>query len=134
MTRKEAKKILPIITAFAEGKIIQVKDSDCGWRDSADDIVSGYLIMKPADYRIKPEPTYRLFRNGSECWEEMQKHQPFGWVKSINKADPEVFIYCECITKIDGVLTSMDEVPFSYDSMYKNYTFADGTPFGMKEE
>ena len=82
MTRKEAKKILPIITAFAEGKIIQVKDSDCGWRDSADDIVSGYLIMKPADYRIKPEPTYRPFKDVAECWEEMQKHEPFGWLKS----------------------------------------------------
>lgn len=54
MNREEAKNILPIVTAFSEGKTIQVRDSDCGWRDVTDVIVSGYLIMKPANFRIKP--------------------------------------------------------------------------------
>lgn len=30
------------------------------------------------EYRIKPEPKYRPFKDAKECWQEMQKHQPFG--------------------------------------------------------
>lgn len=134
MTREEAKIFLPFVTALAEGRQIQTLDVNSGDWEDIDEITVDYFLSHHLDYRIKPEPTYRPFKDGAECWKEMQKHQPFGWVKSINNIDPEVFIYCEVITKIDGVLTSMDEVPFSYGNMYKNYTFADGTPFGVKEE
>lgn len=27
------------------------------------------------------EPSYRPFKNQEECWNEMLKHEPFGWVK-----------------------------------------------------
>lgn len=129
MTREDAKQLLPIIQAFAEGKCVETKTGS-GWVNMENMSFSG----KPKAYRIKPEPKYRPFANAEECWKEMQKHQPFGWVKTIHDEDPEVFIHCEVITKIDGVLTSIDEVPFSYDNMYRTYTFADGTPFGILEE
>lgn len=64
----------------------------------------------------------------------MLKHQPFGWVKSIDNKDSEVFIHCTAITKEDGILTGIDEIPFPYYDMFNNYTFADGTPFGIKLE
>lgn len=139
MTRKELEIILPFMNALAEGKIIQRNDPENGTDDWWDMEVVDFTDLEsiaenPSSYRIKRAPTYRPFKNAEECWNETQKHQPFGWAKSINNTDPEVFIYCEAITKIDGILTSMDEVPFSYDNMYRNYTFADGTPFGMKEE
>lgn len=129
MTREDAKQLLPIIQAFAEGKCVETKTGS-GWVNMENMSFAG----KPKAYRIKPEPKYRPFANAEECWKEMQKHQPFGWVKTIHDEDPEVFIHCEVITKIDGVLTSIDEVPFSYDNMYRTYTFADGTPFGILEE
>lgn len=44
-----------------------------------------------------------------------------------------MFVHCGAITKVDGVLTSIDEIPFSYDDMYSTYKFIDGTPFGIKE-
>lgn len=135
MTREEAKRLLPFVTALAEGRQFQILDVNNGdWTNIIDEITADFFLSHYFNIRIKPEPTYRPFKNADECWKEMQKHQPFGWVKSINNIDPEVFIYCEAITKIDGILTSMDEVPFSYDNMYRNYTFADGTPFGVKEE
>ena len=135
MTREELKNIFPIVTAFLEGKTIQNYDREQGtWKNVGELLSISDLTVWPSDYRIKPESAYRPFKDVEECWNEMQKHQPFGWAKSINNTDPEVFIYCEAITKIDGILTSMDEVPFSYDNMYRNYTFADGTPFGKKEE
>lgn len=127
MNRQEAKKLLPIIQAYAEGKTIQIKAIDGIWYDDED------MLESPPNYRIKPEPKYRPFANAKECWKEMQKHQPFGWVKRINDNESEVFIHCGAITKVDGILTSIDEVPFPYDDMYSAYKFADGTPFGIKE-
>lgn len=137
MTREEAKQLLPIIQAFAEGEIIECRTKpgtiSAGIPNEWTEIKE-IGFWNGIEYRIKPEPKYRPFANAEECWKEMQKHQPFGWVKTIHDEDPEVFIHCEVITKIDGVLTSIDEVPFSYDNMYRTYTFADGTPFGILEE
>lgn len=129
MTREEAKKLMPVIQAFADGKDVETKTGS-GWMIVENMSFAG----EPDGYRIKLESKYRPFKSVKECWEEMQNHLPFGWVKTIHDEDPEVFIHCEVITKIDGVLTSIDEVPFSYDNMYRTYTFADGTPFGILEE
>ena len=108
-----------------------ITEEDDSWYTLEEEDIQ-YLNFKECDLRIKPR--YRPFKSVKECWEEMQNHLPFGWVKTIHDEDPEVFIHCEVITKIDGVLTSIDEVPFSYDNMYRTYTFADGTPFGILEE
>ena len=83
MTREEIKELLPIIQAFAEGKQIEVKRKN-EWFGIGDDI---YFSESPSDYRIKPEPKYRPFKNQEECWNEMLKHQPFGWLKSIRKQE-----------------------------------------------
>lgn len=72
------------------------------------------------EYRIKPEPKYRPFKNAEECWAEMQKHQPFGWTKLIGA------IEYSFITDVDDNT--------NYSGAIKEYTFADGTPFGIKEE
>ena len=132
MTREEAKQLLPIIQAFAEGKAIEsrcIKGDKSLWYDDEDPSFDNDL-----EYRLKPDPKYRPFANAEECWNEMQKHQPFGWIKSIDNKDSEVFIHCTAITKKDGILTGIDEIPFPYCGMFNNYTFADGTPFGIKEE
>lgn len=55
MNRKQAKKLWPIIKAFAEGKVIQVIDTtdQCGlWEDAVDD-----LKINPdfEEYRIKSD-------------------------------------------------------------------------------
>ena len=76
MTREEAKKLLPIIQAFAEGKTIQYETRD-GWIDLDALYPHSDTLSK---YRIKPEPKYRPFKSQEECWNEMLKHQPFGWL------------------------------------------------------
>lgn len=50
-----------------------------------------------------------------------------------NDKDPEVCIHCRVI-KGDWVLTGVDKEPFPFDKIYNNYTFVDGTPFGVKLE
>ena len=73
MNREEAKKLLPIIQAYIEGKKIQSKSLTENWVD-----VTNPDWDMARCYRIKPESEYRPFKNIEECWTEMQKHQPFG--------------------------------------------------------
>ena len=134
MTREEAKELLPIIQAFAEGKTIEIYNNT-EWQDLI--IESIKFDCKPSCYRIKPEPKYRPFKTKEECWNEMQKHQPFGWLKS--KKNGRFY----CIGEVCGsdefetvyiALSTSESLSRSSDSMFEQYTFADGTTFGIKEE
>ena len=125
MTREEAKALLPIIQAYIEGKTIQ-------YRHSVNDVWGVVPNLKldgyPENYRVKPEPKYRPFKSAEECWQEMQKHQPFGWVKD----DDCLYNLIENIS-CDGVLiANVDR--YEFDEAMGTVTFADGTPFGIKEE
>lgn len=78
MTREEAKELLPIIQAFAEGKTIQIrKYGEESYYDSTKSNLN--FALDCYSYRVKPEPQYRPFKDADECWQEMLKHQPFGW-------------------------------------------------------
>ena len=115
MKRTDAKELLPIIQAYAEGKTIQFFSMDKGWEDKE------YLSFteEPYLYRVKPDPKYRPFKSVEECWGEMLKHQPFGWLKS----------------KTSLQLNSYEISDFSdWERRFNGYTFADGTPYGIKEE
>lgn len=128
MDRNRAKTLLPIIQAYAEGKTIQsrcVKGDTSLWYDDEDPSFDDDF-----EYRIKPEPNYRPFKDAEECWAEMQKHQPFGFVKF---KDTESGYYM--LTGISrGVGVGINDSLFSYDRVFDDYTFADGVPFGVKVE
>lgn len=55
MKRQQAKKLLPIIQAFAEGKTIQYCYIDAGWADIDPDGDADFSD-NPSKYRIKSEP------------------------------------------------------------------------------
>ncbi len=129
MTREEVKEFLPIMQAFAEGKTVQVKRET-----SKNALTENWIDAQNIDwdreascYRIKPQPTYRPFKDAEECWNEMQKHQPFGWVQNDVIISPIIGIQNNSIW-----LPIRDNV--SYEKMLKGFTFADGEPFGVKEE
>ena len=115
ITRENAKLLLPIIKAYSEGK--QIQHFEFGeWIDKE---YPNFTDL-PSFYRIKPEPKYRPFKSVEECWEEMQKHQPFGWLKS--KESPQAYF-----------LSNLSEFA-DLDFRFKYDLFADGTPYGIKEE
>lgn len=129
MNSRQAKELLPIIQAFVDGKTIEFRERGCTlWTES----VSPIFNFANFEYRIKPSPKYRPFANAEECWQEMQKHQPFGWLK--DKEDGHYTL----ITAINK--TEVDQIALNgntgwlFCSISKFYTFADGTPFGIKEE
>ena len=125
MTREQAKEILPIIQAFAEGKTVQFLDGG-KWAD----VYETDFHESPVKYRIKPEPKYRPFESAQECIEEMMKHEPFGWVKD----KPEFGYKCSTITSVSTSLIRRDEAWYGPKEMFQYSTFLDGYPFGIKVE
>lgn len=135
MTRENAKELLPIIQAFAEGKTIQSKyiiGINTWWDDNNLSFGDG------VEYRIKPEPKYRPFKNAEECWQEMQKHKPFGWIKKISGHCN--FLYIMELYSTGIVINDVDvfggfkNLLKTYNFAFAETTFADGTAFGIKEE
>ena len=123
MTPKTAKELLPIIKAFSEGKQIQFFGGTI-WEDRN----SLSFDSDSSRYRIKPEPKYRPFKTKEECWNEMQKHQPFCWIIT-NKIEN-----FEQITYVGPNLISLSDSNLNFSTAFDNYKFADGSPFGIKEE
>lgn len=125
---------MPILTAFVEGKTIQVyHHGEEKWMDVGEILNTTDLYIWPSDFRIKPDPTYRPFKDGAECWETVQK-EGFDWVKI--KGDPMntsvgIAEVNECNIFLSG---SRSEEPIDYKQAFDVLTFLDGTPFGMKEE
>ena len=125
MTREQAKELLPIIQAFAEGKTVQFLDGG-KWAD----VYETDFHESPVKYRIKPESKYRPFESAQECIEEMRKHEPFGWVKD----KPEFGYKCSTITSVFTSLIKRDEAWYGPKEMFQYSTFLDGYPFGIKVE
>lgn len=130
MNRKEAKELIPIIQAFAEGRTVEFKDRR--FKDEWDEMSEfPDSSFKYFEFRIKPKLKYRPFKDAEECWQEMQKHQPFGWVK--DKKDGHHAL----ITAVDDDTCGMSlngNAAWSLSGIMDLFTFADGTPFGVKVE
>ena len=126
MNRNQAKELLPIIKAFSEGKGIETKTGS-GWISIENMSFTG----NPKAYRIQSEPKYRPFANAEECWTEMLKHHPFGWVKC-----DKCFYNIVSVSNIDVSMANVsgDIVTLYFSDVMEDNTFADGTPFGVKVE
>ena len=131
MTIKEIRDAAKVMEAYANGKKIQFLDEYNNWIDVTNPTFNWSIYI----YRVKPEPKYRPFKNQEECWNEMHKHSNFGWIKGNTTGEYKqiVRIYnykSELIFNI-GYNGSAD---YSSETLFNSYTFADGTPFGIKEE
>lgn len=137
MNRIEAKEFYPFLQAFAEGKIIETRRKPSAIKGTS--VPNDWTKMKEiefwnnTEYRIKPESKYRPFKDAKECWAEMLKHQPFGWLISQNGEvnsliifiDNEGIVIGDRNNGVIGFVTATD--------LFK-IKFADGTPFGVKVE
>lgn len=130
MNREQTKALLPIIKVFSEGKTIQSRfitgDTSFWWDEN-----NPTFEVNDFDYRIKPEPKYRSFRNAEECWNEMKKHKPFGWIKCKEGYFNIVYVnnFYVGLADNDG-----SRILLASKNSYQDNTFADGTPFGSLEE
>ena len=125
MTREEAKHFWPIIKAYSEGKTIEYLLSEGKWAAINEDFLFDNSHER---YRVKQEAKYRPFTSKEECWEEMQKHQPVGWLIGKVSGLP---------TYIPFVLYNslfIHDTKLTYEEAMGQFTFADGTPFGVAED
>lgn len=127
MTREETKKNLPLITAYANGKTIQYYDNEKkGWINVDEDPSYCYGLK----WRIKPELKYRPFKSKEECWNEMLKHDPFGWVTD-GGSNYNISLIDESIVMVG------DYREYTWARNYEHalevFKFIDGQPFGIKE-
>lgn len=133
MTKEETKELIAdaqnriaVMQAYVDGKQIQsFHEIDKRWEDIADP-----NWFQGTFYRVKPKPKFRPFANAEECWQEMLKHQPFGWIKNkkyghytiITVVGPDYNNSCVSINR---------SIDWPFDETMEAYTFADGTPFGI---
>ena len=127
--KEEVKSVMNIIQAFANGKTIQAIDPyEDEWVDQAG---LNFKALFEGQYRIKPEHTYRQFKDAEECWKEMMKHHPFGWLKG-----DKCFYNIVSVSNIDVSMANVsgDIVTLDFSDVMEGNTFADGVPFGVKIE
>ena len=123
MTREEIKDAAKVMEAYANGKKIQFLDEYNKWIDVANPSCNWSIY----NYRIKPEPKYRPFKNQEECWNEMHKHLDFGWLR-----EKESGYLFNTIAVFDSI--RIKENAYNYSLVFKRFEFLDGAPFGVKEE
>ena len=127
MTREEAKRRAELYSALAEGKAIQVMNPIINEWEYLD--INKFDEFKEwYNYRIKPQQKYRPFKSQEECWNEMLKHQPFGWVRS--KKCNALLWNITSINK-DDITIICDY--YKFHRAFECFEFTDGTPFGIKE-
>ena len=130
MDRNQAKVFYPILQAFAEGRVIECRTKPSTIKGS--DVPNDWTEMKEIEfwnnieYRIKPESKYRPFKDAEECWQEMKKHQPFGWVKST------LFKDLDLVKRVTTLYVEINRDIIDYKDALDKFTFADGTNFGVK--
>ena len=130
MDRNQAKVFYPILQAFAEGKAIECRTKPSVLEGT--DVPNDWTEMKEIEfwnnieYRIKQEPKYRPFKDAKECWQEMQKHQPFGWVKST------LFKDLALVKRVTTLYVEINRDIIDYKDALEKFTFADDTNFGVK--
>ena len=127
--KEEVKSVMNIIQAFADGKTIQAIDPyDDEWCNQTK---LNFEALFEGQYRIKPEPKYRPFANAEECWQEMQKHKPFGWLKDKNDGH---YVLITCVDDDTFGMSLNGNAAWSLYGIMDLFNFADGIPFGVKEE
>ena len=137
---------------------------DCGWHRSREKVIQHldqpflYIsfgrigfgtskeVFNKSNYReisindildINVDEKYRPFINSKECWEEMRKHEPFGWISIGDNS------YRQIDRVLEAGLLFMRKHPddyargswiTSFEEACDTLRFADGTIIGIKLE
>lgn len=134
MEKETTENLIKIMQAFLEGetveeRIVLLDNRTAGWvtHTGNDWNTTKY------EYRIKPKPQYRPFKDADECWQEMLKHQPFGYIYF---ADENLYHNIIMLAPEKGCNEAYIRIGNctvrGLEEVFRISTFADGTPFGVK--
>lgn len=126
MTREETKKAIEVMQAYVDGETIELKYKDNEhWNVNAD---IGWNFVD-FEYRVKPEPKVRPYKNGEEFINDMMQHGPM--LKHILMGH---YNSISCIDKKGIYFDFAKGCIYYYEEVPKCYTWQDGTPCGIIEE
>ena len=117
MTREQAKRWLPVITAFAEGKTIQLRECQNNW----DDLTCGDVKFDGTEYRVKPKQKLRAWNVNDDilgmkvCYKKNKNMQSLIAAKD----DNYIAIAAHCFVTYEKLLTDYEQL--------------DGSPCGVME-
>ena len=156
MTREEARKFLNYTKVYVNGKSAEIQEKLLSlgfvWSDGTRKVlsptypflfISGGLISRGDSMtafinnelrEVTAEdilnitidkPKYRPFKDAAECWQEMKKHELFGWIVDATSY--------HLITSINhSYIWISHKIYYAFGEAIDTFTFADGTPFGIK--
>lgn len=82
MNKQQAHNLMSFIQAFIEDVPLEYRRlGEETWYN----VVSPTFDIEHYQYRIKPKPEYRPFKDENECRQEMLKHTAFGYVTARNQ-------------------------------------------------
>lgn len=134
MKIEEAKESIEVMIAYTNGKPIQFrrKDRSDTWHDTNEPIFD----WDSCDYRVKPEPKYRPFKNADEAFVESKKHDFY--IKCIGMlGNGEPLHKHSTYFKIGTINDEAVHIGWfeTYGFLMRNYVWADDkTPCGIKED
>lgn len=127
---------IEVMKAFTEGKQIQFLSHETNqWED----VIQCPLWDWPHyEYRVKPEPTYRPYKNLEEFKQDIvRKYGGSSFENILETRNIWLKSKCkECIGRIDKLTTDnifVDGSDKSWLCVFNYYSYLDGTPFGIKE-
>lgn len=115
-----------IMNAYLKGKVIQYQDETGEWVDCDN---PEWDFNK--NYRIKDD--IKPFENINECFEEMQKHHPVGWLRSKVSGDYAHVNYINNCLKLVNMSYYNITKTYSMKECLDLFEFTDGTPFGKDD-
>lgn len=135
MTTKE---MIEVMQAYERGEQIECRDLgteswypvsyDPDWSNDPD------WNMSDCEYRIKPNPTYRPYKNIQEFLQAQKEHGMNIRERGCKYYRLPLYITDTLIgiqyTRSDDSVVSMDT---SYEDLLRDYTWQDGTPCGIEE-
>lgn len=125
MNKEETKRRIAVMQAYVDGKEIEFYDADDEKWVTTESPLWNYNIR----YRVRLMPKYRPFESSEECWNEMAKHEPFGWLRS---NDCYAFVSRLSDNKM-GICINSGEI-VNFETAFRLFKFVDGKPFCLIEE
>ena len=114
MNRQKSHEAIAVMQAFIDGKPIEWKNrNESSWQDLTGNPIWDWYKL---EYRVKPQDIYRVYKSPEECFNDLRCD---GWIKR-----KEGTTYYTRISRLDEYV--------DYQKLFKEYTYADGTPFGIK--
>lgn len=134
MTTKE---MIEVMQAYERGEQIEyrIKDfmRDDEWSLSTE---SPDWDWRTTDYRVKPKPTYRPYKDADEFLSAQKEHGMY--IRPKNNADRYELPTSIDDEKVVFILPTNTSnayaVCYHYDNLLKDKVWQDGTPCGVKEE